>query len=303
MSITTALDPDLLRAFVLIAEGRSFTDAASLLGRTQSAVSMQIKRLEEILGQPVLSRSRGAGVELTPHGQYLLERAREILSLNDEVVANFHAPAMSGSVRLGTPDDYALRYLPEILARFAQTHPAVEVSVVCLPSLELVKLLRNDELDLTLCSDGNQPRGWPQTPLWRGRLIWVTSTRHAPHRLTPLPLALADAARTDCSWRNAAEAALRRARINYRVAYTSASQVGTLVPVMAGLAVTVCASSWLPDGLRPLRLEEGMPQLPEYSIVLLKGRRAPQPVTDALAAQIEDSFRDRAVPLARAAGF
>src|SRR5664279_1395060 len=112
MQQTRDIDPELLRAFLLIAEGESFTGAADRLGRTQSAVSMQIKRLEQILGQTVLSRGRGGGVTLTPHGRYLLSRARDILALNDEVVRTFRQPAMSGTVRLGTPDDYALSHIP-----------------------------------------------------------------------------------------------------------------------------------------------------------------------------------------------
>src|SRR6186997_840568 len=107
MTNPLTIDPDLLRAFVLIAEGRSFTRAAAMVGRTQSAVSMQVKRLEEILGHEVLQRGKGGGVELTPHGQYLLTRARQILSLNDEVLSTFREPTMTGRVRLGTPDDYA----------------------------------------------------------------------------------------------------------------------------------------------------------------------------------------------------
>src|SRR5271165_1543876 len=107
MSTIQSLDPELLRAFQLIAEGHSFTQAAEQLGRTQSAVSMQIRRLEEILGQTVLSRGKGGGITLTAHGRYLLTRAREILALNDDVIATFRAPAISGTVRLGTPDDYA----------------------------------------------------------------------------------------------------------------------------------------------------------------------------------------------------
>ena len=192
MTLPQALDTDLLRAFVLIAEGHSFTQAAARVGRTQSAVSMQVKRLEEQLGQPVLSRSKGGSVELTPHGHYLLTRARQILALNDEVLTTFRTPQIAGTVRLGTPDDYAFAYLPPILKRFAETHPAVQVDVVCSPSGELMRRLKADELDLTLISDGHQPAGWPAVPLWRGPLVWVTSTRFAPHRQDPLPLALAD---------------------------------------------------------------------------------------------------------------
>jgi DNA-binding transcriptional LysR family regulator len=289
------MDTDLLRAFVLIAEGHSFTQAAARVGRTQSAVSMQVKRLEEMLGQPVLSRSKGGTVELTPHGQYLLTRARQILALNDEVLTTFRAPQIAGTVRLGTPDDYAFAYLPPILKRFAETHPAVQVDVVCSPSGELIRRLKADEIDLTLVSDGHQPRGWPSVELWRGPLVWVTATRFAPHRQDPLPLALADrepflARGQDCEWAGAAVRALEKAGRRYRIAYTSASQIGTHAPVLAGLAVTVSTLSWLPEGLRPMRPEEGMPRLPEFGILMLKGKQPHQPVTDALAAHIEESF-------------
>ncbi|HEX5326724.1 MAG TPA: LysR family transcriptional regulator, partial [Acetobacteraceae bacterium] len=173
MNLPQSLDSDLLRAFVLIAEGRSFTKAAALVGRTQSAVSMQVKRLEEVLGQPVLSRSKGGSVELTPHGQFLLGRARQILALNDEVMATFRTPQIAGTVRLGTPDDYAFSYLPPVLKRFADSHPAVQVEVVCEPSNELLDRLHRGELDLTLLSEGTEPRSIPAVLLWRGPLVWV----------------------------------------------------------------------------------------------------------------------------------
>src|SRR5579875_2143458 len=115
MRLPLALDPDLLRAFAFIAEEGSFTRAAARVGRTQSAVSMQVQRLEVLLGQRLLLRGRGGSVRLTPHGQYLLARAREMLALNDEIWSAFRAPDVAGRVRLGTPDDYALRYLPPIL--------------------------------------------------------------------------------------------------------------------------------------------------------------------------------------------
>jgi len=299
MSTPIALDPDLLRAFVLIAEGRSFTRAAALLGRTQSAVSMQVKRLEEQLGHPVLQRSKGGSVDLTSHGNYLLGRAREILALNDEVMATFREPAVSGTVRLGTPDDYAFRYLPSILARFARSHPAVDVDVICAPSSELANRLQAGELDLTLLTEGQEPLGFAAVPLWRGPLNWIVSARHAAHRQSPLPLALAH---QDCSWRRAALRALDAAGRPYRVAYVSGTQVGSQAPVLAGLAVTVATTAWLPEGLRALRPDEGLPRLPHFGIMLLKGLNARQPVTDALAAHIEDSFRlDSGPDLARAA--
>ncbi len=295
MSQSLSLDPDLLRVFVLIAEGRSFTGAAGLVGRTQSAVSMQIKRLEELLGQAVLSRGKGGGVELTPHGQYLLGRAREILALNDEVVTTFRRPQIAGTVRLGTPDDYAFGYLPPVLRGFADSHPAVQVDVLCEPSEDLIERVKQGQLDLALLSEHTEPRSMPAVPLWRGSLVWVTSTRYAPHRLDPLPLALASpdplSERKGCDWGCEAVQALERAGRRYRISYTSQSQVGTHAPVLAGLAVTVSAQAWLPEGLRPVRPDEGLPRLPDYGIVLVKGRHARQPITDALATHIEESSR------------
>ena len=287
MALPAGIDPDLLRAFAFIAEEGSFTRAARLVGRTQSAVSMQVQRLEGVLGQKLLLRGKGGAVQLTPHGQYLFGRARELLALNDDIWKTFREPSVSGTVRLGTPDDYALRYLPPILMRFAEAHPAVDVDVISASSDELIGRLREGELDLTLCSEGHDVGRFTPIPLWRGPLTWVTSERNSPHRQDPLPLALA---RIGCTWSNAARAALDRAGRRYRIAYTSSSQVGTHAPVMAGLAVTVSTISWLPAGLRPLRPDENLPPLPDYGIQLLIGRDAAQPVTDVLAQSIADTF-------------
>ena len=283
------IDPALLRAFAFIAEEGSFTRAAERVGRTQSAVSMQVQRLEALLGQTLLVRSKGGAVNLTNHGRYLLDRSQELLALNDEIWSAFRAPALQGTVRLGTPDDYAIRYLPGVLRRFAQSHPAVDVDVLCAPSEQVVEHLKSGDLDLTLCSEGHQPRGWESVQLWEGPLRWVTSIRHAPHRLEPLPLALAMESHNGCTWRRYAIQALEKAGRRYRVAYTSASLTGTHAPVVAGLAVTVSNVTWVPEGLRILPLGE-LPPLPNSSIHLMKGRKAKQPLTDVLAQHITAAF-------------
>lgn len=286
--LPSGLDPDLLRSFAYIAEEGSFTRAAERVGRSQSAVSMQMQRLEGLLGEKLFTRGKGGQVALTSQGRFLLERARTLLALNDEIWSAFRAPQLQGFVRLGSPDDYALRYLPPILKRFADTHPGVDVEVTCLPSSELIEHLREGRVDLSLISEGHDIAGWPRQELWRGQLNWVTSERHAPHRLNPLPIALA---RAGCSWREAAIGALDKAGMRYRVAYNSASQTGTQAPVLAGLAVTVAADSWLPDGLRRMRPDEGLPPLPDFAILLMKSRTPTQPVTDVLATHIAEHFR------------
>ena len=287
MSLPPGLDPDLLRTFVFIAEEGSFTRAGQRVGRTQSAVSMQLQRLETLLGQTLVSRARGGAIHLTPHGEFLMERSRELLALNDQIWSSFRSPVVQGTVRLGAPDDYALRYLPTILKRFAETHPAVQVDVLCLPSHDLVERMRHGELDLTLCSEGTELPGWPASALWRAPLSWITSIRHAPHRQDPLPLALAA---DHCNWRAAAIRALEAANRRYRISYRSGTQIGTQAPVLAGLAVTVATTSWLPEGLRAVRPDEGLPPLPDFGIMLLQSREA-QPVTETLSRYITDTFR------------
>lgn len=152
MALPLNLDPDLLRTFVAIAETQSFTRAADLVGRTQSAVSMQVRRLEDVLHRSLFRRT-GKGVMLTEHGHFLLERARPLPSANDALLAAFREPLLEGGVRLGTPDDYATRWLPDIFSRFAATHPAVEIEVVCAPSNHLRVQLDRGDLDLCLISD------------------------------------------------------------------------------------------------------------------------------------------------------
>jgi DNA-binding transcriptional LysR family regulator len=282
------LDPDTLRSFVLIAEGGSFTRAAQRVGRTQSAISMQIRRLEEQLGHPLLTRTP-RGVATTPQGSWLLERARTLLALNDEIVTTFRAPPMVGSVRLGTPDDYALRWLPGILARFAETHPAVELDVICLNSQVLAERIQDGELDLTLVSEGLEPSGMPVRELWRGPLRWVGRPSYGLHRRDPLPLALAHAG---CTWRTAAMAALAREGRQSRVTYTSATQTGCFTVALAGLALTVSTPTQLPEGLAWLGEAEGLPALPNIGILLLRNpAAAANPASQALAAHIEEGFR------------
>jgi DNA-binding transcriptional LysR family regulator len=283
LALPPGLDPDLLRSFVLIADGSSVTRAAQRVGRTQSAVSMQMRRLEDALGQPLLVRGN-RGFALTPHGSWLLDRVRPWLAMHDEILANFRSPDVSGHVRLGTPDDYVLIWLPEILARFAESHPAVEMEVICAPSTELLQRLERGELDLTLISAGNGEKDG--VTLWRGPLYWVGSSAHAVHRLSPLRLSLAQ---QSCVWRRAATEALDAAGTPWRVTYSSSSQMGTHAVVLAGLAITVGLAAPLPPGLRVLGEADGLPALPEFEIALASGNDTA--VAQALERHIIDSFR------------
>src|SRR5690242_1568476 len=185
--MTALIDIDQLRTFIAIAETGSFTKAAEFVHKTQSAVSMQMKRLEERLDRPIFVRD-GRTSKLTEDGERLLDYARRIVKLNVEALAAFSSAALSGRVRLGVPDDYADRYLPEIMARFSHVYPAVELSVFCEPSIELAARIDAHELDLAIIT--NCEAGRPAETFRRERVLWVTSRRHAIYRQEPLPLAL-----------------------------------------------------------------------------------------------------------------
>ena len=136
--MSALIDVDQLRTFIAIVETGSFTKAAEVVHKTQSAVSMQMKRLEERLGKPIFARD-GRASKLTEDGDRLLDYARRIIKLNVEALAAFDDAELAGRVRLGLPDDYADRYLPEIMARFSRAYPSVELTVMCEPSVELVE--------------------------------------------------------------------------------------------------------------------------------------------------------------------
>ncbi len=294
-ALLPTLDHAQLRSFVAIAESGSATLAAERVGRTQSAISMQMKKLEDTLGRK-LFRKEGRGLALTDHGLYLLARARPLLTLNDEIVSGFRSPRIAGLVRLGVPDDYAPRFLPPILARFCAAYPAVDIAVVCEPTTSLLRKLERGQLDLALFSTGNQPL--PGEVVWQGRLVWIgPEAGPAPDR-DPLPLACSHA---PCAWRSAAEAALKQQGRRYRVVYMADSLTGQLAAVQAGIAIGVVSDVIVPPGMRVLGKAEGLPPLPDFAIALAVGSRGNTPVAQALARHIADSFRAEAAGLARVA--
>jgi len=196
--MTAMLDVDQLRTFIAISETGSFTKAAEVVNKTQSAVSMQMKRLEERLERPIFSRD-GRASKLTEDGQRLLDYARRIVKLNVETLAAFSDAELSGRVRMGVPDDYADRYLPEIMARFSHSYPAVELSVICEPSVDLLERIDGNEIDLAIITNCESKRA--SETFRRERLLWVTSNRHSTHLEERMPLALG---RPSCTWRRIA---------------------------------------------------------------------------------------------------
>ena len=282
--MTALIDVDQLRTFIAIAETGSFTKAADVVHKTQSAVSMQMKRLEERLDRPIFARD-GRASKLTDDGERLLDYARRIVKLNMEALAAFSEAELSGRVRLGVPDDYADRYLPEIMARFSRAYPGVELTVSCQPSAELLQLINGNELDLAIVTscDGKGPI----EIFRRERLLWVSSNRHATHTEERLPLALG---RPSCGWRQSAIEHLDRAGRPYRLLYTSANSGAVAAAVLAGLAVSVFPESGLRPGMRVLTPAEGFPELPSCSIGLVRNPHERPALADALAGHIISSL-------------
>ena len=165
--MTVLIDIDQLRTFIAIAETGSFTKAAEVVHKTQSAVSMQMKRLEERLGKPIFARD-GRASKLTEDGERLLDYARRIVKLNVEALAAFSDAELSGRVRLGVPDDYADRYLPEIMARFSRSYPGVELTVICEPSVDLLERIDANDLDLAIVTDCRKSRASRDVPAASG---------------------------------------------------------------------------------------------------------------------------------------
>lgn len=275
------IDPDQLRTFIAIAENGSFTRAADVVAKTQSAVSMQMRRLEERIGKPLFERE-GRASRLSAEGERLLPYARRIMKLQAETVAAFVDDAGTGTVRLGTPDDYAA-FLPEILGRFSASRPLAELTVTCAPTPMLVQAVHHDEIDIAIVT--HVPARGHQMPLIvrREPLFFVTSERHNVHEEDPLPLALGS---FHCDWRRTALSCLAEVGRANRVAFSSWNASAVSAAVLAGLAVSVLPHSAVIPGMRILGLEDGFPLLPFAEIGVLRSASAETPLADALVEHI-----------------
>ena len=278
------LEPELLQSFVAIAETGSFTEAAKRIHRTQSAVSMQIKRLEDLLGRPVFLRN-GRSVMPTPEGELLLSHARRILRAHREAIAAFDGSALAGTVRIGTPDQYATLFLPDVLAAFACENPRVHVEVVCGVSVDLRKSLEAGQLDLALLTCGHGDDSG--TVVLTEPLVWASSARHCVHEQIPVPLALFEGG---CIYRRFATEALAGLGRPYWLACTSMSLEAIHAALRAGLAVSAIPRFAVRDGLRVLGEREGFPPLPNFRVVMAKAPHAASPILDRLEAHVLNAF-------------
>ncbi|MBX2880214.1 MAG: LysR family transcriptional regulator [Granulosicoccus sp.] len=275
----TLLDPELLRTLVAIVETGNFSAAANEVHRTPSAISMQVKKLEDQVGRALFSRD-SRSVSLTDDGELLLEYARRLLHLNREVLAKLQAPALAGTVRLGAPDDFVERALPELMRRFAESYCCITVDVVVDTSLNLAKAVRKGDLDLALVS--HQPeKSLPDDfeIVFREPLVWGGARNGIAHEQLPMPVSVWD---ENCAWRSAGLNSLEKVDREYRIAFKSAHISGQRAAVKADLAIAPIPLSSCTDGIIALGPEQGLPTLPDYEVAVVVRKSPSEPVRAAL---------------------
>jgi DNA-binding transcriptional LysR family regulator len=276
------LDMDVLRTLVTAHELGGFNRAADHIGRSQSAVSQQIRKLEEQVGEPLFHK-QGRQLVLTDTGEMVLAYARRILDLNDEVVAAVRGRGAEGQVRFGVPADFAETWLPIVLGRFKHAHPAVRVEAVVDRNRRLLERLDKGELDLVLAiGSGTRSDANVLAPL---PLVWigVASSKSVWPPGEPIPLAMYE---PPCFFRNRALAALDKADLPWRIAFTSPSLHGLWAAVEAGLGVTLRTAVGLPATLRVLDSGLPAPAEPSLPVCLHDGGRALSPTLRSLQSAI-----------------
>ncbi len=257
------IQTDLLRTFSIVNDLGNITRAAEVLGRSQPAISLQLKRLEDLLEVPLLSRT-GRKIELTEEGEILRDYARQILALNDEAISRLKSPKIGGVVRVGLPNDFAVSLLPTILGGFASAHEGITLEVNCGISRDLIQGIDSNEYDvvIALCGEEKSPS---LAKTWSDRLAWVSNGDEKILQEETLPLIVYP---QGCLYRQRTVQALNRAGKKWRVAYSSPSQSGIEAAVKAGLGLTVLSEKTVPDSLRVVAAESGYPGLADVEVGL-----------------------------------
>lgn len=277
-------DLDVLRTFVTGVELGSFAKAAIRLGRSPSAVSLHLRRLEDQAGRPLL-RKQGRGLVPTDTGEMLLGYARRLLALNDEAMEGVRKEAVVGAVRLGLPQDFAEGILPPILARFTAAHPGVRVEVAVERTATLREGIEAGRFDLALLWDNEAGSAIARVPMtWLGSRAGFVRQQDAP-----VPLVVFE---PPCLFREAATAALDAAGIPWRVVFSSPALSGLLAAVAAGLGVTPRTPIGLPTGVRALQPgQANLPSLPVLPLALKTADARPTPPADRLRSIMGEALR------------
>ncbi|ADH88532.1 transcriptional regulator, LysR family [Ancylobacter novellus DSM 506] len=278
------LEIDLLRAFVAVAETGGFTAAAEVVGRSQSAVSQKILRLEELLGRRLFERT-SRSLSLTRDGEAFLVSARRMLELNDLTVRSLLEPAPMGSLRLGVAEDFIPRQLPAVLARFRRLYPQVHLELKTGLSCDLLEAYDAQALDVVIAKkDGRAQRG---RVIWREPLVWMAAADFTPDVSQPVPLVML---RAPCTYREVMVRVLDETRRDWFAACTASSLMGVQAAVEGGLGVTVLGRSFVQDGMQVLQSPEHWPPLPMTEIVLLGEETAQSDLVRPLLSYLTESL-------------
>lgn len=254
-----------LLCFLAIADTSNITKAAERIGRTQSAVSQQLSKLETMLGKTLFKR--GKALSLTQEGEVFLSYARQLYALHLETLSRFKEPSLEGEVKFGLPEDFASVYLSDVLIDFARLHPRVLVNIECDLTLNLFERFKGGEFDMVLLKM-SCPKQYPYgVEVCTEKLEWVGNSSMQLVDITkPVPLVLAP---LPCVYRSRALQALDRANIKWRMVFSSPSYAGTIAAVKAGLGITVLPRAMIPPHLKALHLSD-MPILDNTQVCLLK---------------------------------
>jgi DNA-binding transcriptional LysR family regulator len=280
------IDISLLRAFVAVVETGSVTGAAQLLNLTQAAVSQQVKRLEELFSTELFDRHHKR-LALRPNGERLIAHAQRLIALNDEVWGAMSAPAYAGEVRLGVPHDIVGPYLPPILKRFDKAWPRVRVMLKCTTTPQLLELLRQGGLDLTITTEQRLGRGGET--LMEDDLVWAGAVNGAAHRRDPLPVSLGD---ENCEFRASVLKALRDAGRDWRPVCEVSSMEPLLASLEADLAVGPFLRRSIPDYLAVID-DRRLPKLPKFLINMYLPPAKQNEIAVELARNIAQEFATR----------
>jgi DNA-binding transcriptional LysR family regulator len=270
-----SLDIRMLRSLISVVETGSITETARRLGRSQPAITLQIQRLEDLTGRPLLTHDNRR-ILLTEHGTLVLSYAKSIVRLHDELLGRLASPRIEGNVVLGTPDLYATSLLPPILNVFRQAFPLIRVELRCVLSTPLVSQVKRGDVDIALVTRMNDFTGGRVVA--QEQLIWLGAVGSDAHLETPVPLALLPVGNI---FRDHAIAALEQVQRPWRIACISESASGLLAAMFAGMAVTVLGRSTLGAGMYELD-HAAFPPLPAVELLLYKAERATSPAAAAL---------------------
>ncbi|RQU98421.1 LysR family transcriptional regulator [Burkholderia cenocepacia] len=277
----TNIPTELLRTFVKAADLGNFTRAGDAIGRSQSAVSLQIQRLESLLNVELFVRGAHR-LRLTDDGATLLHYATRILSLNDEAVVRLRPSDVTGSIRLGAPHEYNATLLSAILGKFSKDYPNVALEVVCDLSKNLLSRQKKGQLDIAIALHEEATQSGVK--IVTEPLVWIGGVESQDRNFDPLPLVVAP---PPCIYRSRIVQALQHTSINWRFSFVSSSYTGIIAAVRAGLGVTALAASTIPDGIIKLGKEQGLPELGDVEV---RVHTQSEKLSDAIQCLIEYSI-------------